>query len=216
MNDILHSNGYIILKKAIIVTNDDIHNISEQINNSNTYVFNNDWIYNDKKRIQTDLKEDNISFMPELNKIIDNINPLLKASKWVILKSEPGCHKQMAHLDYIPTIDFDGVINGIDKNKIPLLILTSIMDNTFIHIWEKSIEMLNETYSEEPLKSNKLLLNAGDILVFRSDMIHAGSEYTEQNIRLHCYLDSSYVIREENTTFIIKLDSPELSKYIIE
>ena len=90
------------------------------------------------------------------------------------------------------------------------------MDNTFIHIWEKSIEMLNETYSEEPLKSNKLLLNAGDILVFRSDMIHAGSEYTEQNIRLHCYLDSSYVIREENTTFIIKLDSPELSKYIIE
>jgi hypothetical protein len=30
---------------------------------------------------------------------------------------------------------------------------------------------------------------AGDVIVFRADCIHAGSAYTKENVRLHCYLD---------------------------
>ena len=219
MNDILiiiNTIGYVILKNAISITENDIKNIEKQIKMNSIYIFNQDWNNNDKKRMQTNLNENNLSFIAQLNQTIIGINPLLKMSNWVIIKSEFECHKQLAHLDYIPRPGFNEIINGIDKNKIPLLVLTSLMDNTYIHIWNNSIELMNGSYIGSPIKSNKILLNKGDILIFRSDIIHAGSEYDKENIRLHCYLDSPYLDREIDTTFIVSLDSQELSKLVIE
>jgi ectoine hydroxylase-related dioxygenase (phytanoyl-CoA dioxygenase family) len=46
-------------------------------------------------------------------------------------------------------------------------------------------------------------INKGDVLVFRADLVHAGSDYDEENIRLHLYLDSPYVKREPNKTWVI-------------
>jgi len=216
MLNTINSTGYIILKNVISINEDDITNLEKQINTDKVYIFNDDWDSNDKKRYQKVLNEDDISFIPQLNNIINDINPILQKSNWVIIKSEIGCKKQMAHLDYVPTPEFNTIINGFDKNKIPLLVLTSLMDNTYIHIWDKSIDIINGCYTGEPIKSSKISLNKGDVIVFRSDVIHAGSEYDVENIRMHCYLDSPFLCREEDTTFIIKLDSPNLSELIIE
>jgi ectoine hydroxylase-related dioxygenase (phytanoyl-CoA dioxygenase family) len=49
-----------------------------------------------------------------------------------------------------------------------------------------------------------LALDAGDILLFRSDLVHAGSAYTEDNLRLHAYLDSPFVKRITNRTWYKK------------
>lgn len=212
----INTTGYIIIKNVISITENDIKIIEKQIDTNKVYIFNQDWDDNDKKRMQTDLNEENLSFISILNDTINSINPLLKKSNWVIIKSEPDCHKQLAHLDYIPTKNFNEIINGQDKYIIPLLVLSSLMNNTYIHIWDKSIEIMNGSYNGEPIKSNKILLDKGDILIFRSDIIHAGSEYEIENIRLHCYLDSPFIDREIDTTFIVSLDSPELTKIIIE
>ena len=216
MLKVINSTGYIIIKNIISINTDDITNLEKQINTNKIYIFNDHWDNNDKTRYQTVLNEDSISFIPQLNKIINSINPLLQKSNWVIIKSEIGCKKQMAHLDYVPTPEFNKIVNGFDKNRIPLLVLTSLMDNTYIHIWDKSIDIINGSYTGEPISSSKILLNKGDVIVFRSDVIHGGSEYDTENIRLHCYLDSPDLCREDDTTFIIKLDAPELNSLIIE
>ena len=49
-----------------------------------------------------------------------------------------------------------------------------------------------------------LLLEPGDAVVFRADVVHAGAEYDSENIRIHCYLDSPLVPRDPNRTFIIQ------------
>jgi hypothetical protein len=36
-------------------------------------------------------------------------------------------------------------------------------------------------------------LNQGDILIFRGDLIHAGSEYLEENYRIHIFYDSKFL-----------------------
>ena len=216
MLNTINKTGYILLKNIIPIMEDDIKYIENQINLSHVFVFNQDWENNDKKRLQTELDEHNLSFITNLNDMVNSINPALHKSNWVILKSQPGCHKQMSHLDYVPTPAFNEVINGDDKSKIPLLVLVSLMENTYLDIWENSIELMNGSYDGEPVKSTKMLLGKGDVLVFRSDVIHAGSEYQHENIRLHCYLDSPFINRENDTTFIVSLDSQELSRLVIE
>ena len=39
-------------------------------------------------------------------------------------------------------------------------------------------------------EEEEIPLNAGDVLVFRGDLIHAGAAYDARNVRIHCYIDS--------------------------
>jgi len=206
----INADGYTVISNVISVTEDDMKNLNEQIETKPVYIFNQDWDNNDMKRSQTLLNKDGLSFISHLDHFVSEINPTLKMSNWVIIKSDIGCQKQMVHLDYLPTPEFMSAVSGDDKSKIPLLCLVGLMDETYIYIWK------NGFYTKEAIKSTKLTLNSGDVLVFRADVIHAGSEYDKRNIGLHCYLDSECVARDEDTTFIVSLDEPELTKLIIE
>lgn len=92
----------------------------------------------------------------------------------------------------------------------------SIANNTKFVLWPNSIRLmalhveLIETM--EPIKKQVIILNKGDILYFRGDLVHAGAAYAEDNYRIHCYLDSDKVPRPANRTWF-----PETSfigKYI--
>ncbi|KAG1689661.1 hypothetical protein DVH05_002019 [Phytophthora capsici] len=37
-------------------------------------------------------------------------------------------------------------------------------------------------------ESKELVLEKGQILIFGGDLVHAGADYSEENIRLHCYV----------------------------
>lgn len=43
-------------------------------------------------------------------------------------------------------------------------------------------------------------LDVGDVMLFRGDLIHSGSAYAKENIRLHAYLHISGIKRPRNTT----------------
>ena len=46
---------------------------------------------------------------------------------------------------------------------------------------------------------------AGDVFIFRPDVIHAGDAFEEENVRCHCFLDTAALrgyVRRENGTFI--------------
>ena len=49
-------------------------------------------------------------------------------------------------------------------------------------------------------------LNAGDILTFHGDIIHAGASYETSNTRIHIYLDTNEVVRINNKIWVIVND----------
>jgi ectoine hydroxylase-related dioxygenase (phytanoyl-CoA dioxygenase family) len=187
------------------------------MNESSGPIFNNIKT-NDNRRRQSRLNSRNPvlrKWVQEIGETICSIHPLdnLKFLDWNVLQSLPGCKSQQPHTDYVPTEQFikkmDELDNPENHSKMPLLCLIALEPNTYLDVWENSTRLI--TLPEQILKDilypdmflNRLCLQPGDILLFRPDLIHAGSSYSEENIRLHVYLDSEEIPRQANRTFII-------------
>jgi hypothetical protein len=172
---------------------------------------------NDNKRCQCNLKitKQNKNFMDTMNQFVKKLDNNLIPSKWVLIKSKPGCKPQLAHMDYENTQEFQTCISN--NKQVPLLVLVALQPNTYIYLWENSSKVIQGTYKGAPIEPTKIELKEGDVLVFRADAIHAGSDYEEENIRMHCYLDSQEVDRDENRTFIISKHGNEyMNNHIIQ
>ena len=48
------------------------------------------------------------------------------------------------------------------------------------------------------IKPLQVRLNAGDMLVFRGDLVHGGAAVSEENVRIHAYIDVEGVIRPKD------------------
>lgn len=121
--------------------------------------------------------------------------PAHAALNFVLLESRPGCQRQAAHCDYVPTPE----LLAASDETIPLLFFLALEDDT------------------QAVQRKTLQLAAGDAVVFRADLIHAGSAYDKNNIRIHAYLDHPSVKRDPNRTWIIyKHAAPEVRARIIE
>ena len=205
---------YTIYENIFVTTPELLTDLKNQVQDA-VPIFNSK--RNDNKRCQCNLKvtKQNKKFIDAMNQFVINLDKNLTPSKWVIIKSKKGCKPQLAHMDYENTHEFQTCIkNG---KHIPLLVLVALQPNTFIYLWENSSKVIQGTYKGDPIEPTKIELKQGDILVFRADTIHAGSDYDEENIRMHCYLDSEEVERDENRTFIISKHGNEyMNKNIIE
>ena len=111
----------------------------------------------------------------------------------VLLESLPGCRLQAAHCDYVPT---EELLKAMDW-EIPLLCLVALQPNTHLDLWPGSHRQ------QRPLGPRLTLnLGIGDAVLFRGDLVHAGSAYEERNLRIHAYFDHPAVPREPNRTWI--------------
>ena len=112
--------------------------------------------------------------------------------------------EQAPHTDYVPTPDLVDLLEC--DEKIPLLAIATIMPGTKINVWPNSIRKIHhtDTLYEEPIMCKTLEMDVGDVLIFRADLVHAGSSYDTENTRVHVYLDSPYVKRNPNKTWVIK------------
>ena len=118
----------------------------------------------------------------------------------VLLRSEPCCQAQMAHCDYIPKPD---MLESTDST-VPQLLLVALEDETTMDVWPGSHRLVRgSTDIQDPVSVVHVSLNKGDALLFRGDLVHAGSAYTQSNVRVHFYLDSPLVKRVANRTWII-------------
>ena len=205
----LNTDGYYIFNNAIEISDTIYQHLKKEIDKKGKPIFNNNEKikHNDNKRLQCNRLVNKPLIHIFINNLYtfirDNITTCLIPSKFVILKSLHGCQQQSAHTDYIPAPDLESVI--VSGENIPLLMIVSLMDNTKLYVWKKSIGLIFEKNIKEiaTIKPTVLTLNKGDILIFRADLIHAGSDYNEENIRLHTYLDNSSVHRDANKTYII-------------
>lgn len=165
-------------------------------------IFNNDINRkDDRKRKQVPLR------LPKLCKIFKEEYPELIPKSATLLLSESGCQKQAAHCDYIPTKEL------LHASPLPLLVFIALEDDTYIDVWPKSHTIIKQIYTRKntlrPIERQQISLNKGDLLVFRSDLVHAGSAYNKKNMRIHLYLDSPSVKRVRNRTYIIHNEAPQ-------
>ena len=93
----------------------------------------------------------------------------------------------------------------IRHTKIPLFVLTAIMDNTTIDVWENSINWMqmadNETF-QPSVQKKTLTLQSGQICVFRSDLVHAGSAYSNENIRIYSFYNGYHILPDKNKVYM--------------
>lgn len=129
----------------------------------------------------------------------------------VALESLPGCGRQAAHCDYVPTPE----LLATRDEEIPLLALIALEPHTRLDVWPASHRIIRgapHTRSTSPSLRKTLDLEPGDLVIFRADLVHAGSAYDRRNIRLHAYLDSPAVPRVPNRTWVIHQHA-DLSTY---
>jgi hypothetical protein len=158
---------------------------------------------NDNHRRQITLRKTRHRWLSDIQARLIGIAPNHHASSFVLLESRPGCQRQAAHCDYIPT---DDLLETTDAT-VPLLFLIALEDNTYLDVWPTS-HLSVRGITSGCISRKTLCLNEGDAVLFRGDLVHAGSAYTERNLRLHCYLDHVAVKRDPNRTWIIYKHAP--------
>jgi hypothetical protein len=188
----IHTRGYHLFKNKFNISQEIVTLLEKQVNSKmGGPIFNG--AKNDKKRIQSNLSRKPAvvdEFIDELETTIYELLPYespLSFSNWVILKSTASCEEQRPHTDYDPAL-----IQENTNKDIPLLVLVSIMHNTYLDIWDMNG------------KHEKIVMNTGDILLFRADTVHAGSAYQCDNVRIHVYLDSPIIHRIQNRVWFAK------------
>ena len=187
--------GYDIFRNAVPVTNDVRGYLRSLPNDLFHVIFNNapaDEEENDGKRLQCDF--DSISgystatdeLMNQLRAKIAEVAPNYFASGASVLRSLPGCLGQVAHTDSPPC-------------QVPALgCVLALSDDTSLDVWPGAVGFEfqpGQQFSCEPVQ-----LNAGDLLIFRGDLVHGGGASREQNERVHSYLepaDGSFQRRQE-------------------
>ena len=148
-----------------------------------------------------------------LTKWVQNLKEKLQfgdyiVRNFVILQSLPGCQEQEAHCDYVPTPE---LLETTD-DTVPLLFFLALEDDTALEVWPGSHRVVRGEHTV--IHKQQIRLNKGDGVIFRGDLVHAGSAYSKKNTRIHCYLDHPSVKRDPNRTWIIQKHS-DIKEYIV-
>lgn len=220
--DPLHINGYRVYRAAFTVS-DTVVEAAKRFSATGAqeiFNFNEDSARSDRRRRQKCLStgapgalrtfaEDLQAFVKK--QVSDHLDP----KKFVVLRSRPGCQDQAAHCDYVP----DAALRGASDKEMPLGMITCLMSGTKLNIWPGSHRLATASAARleevSPIKCQVVELDAGDVLVFRGDFVHAGSAYDKDNYRIHCFLDSDTVPRDPNRTFIIHRSASSALKELI-
>ena len=110
------------------------------------------------------------------------------SQQWVVLRALPGCPEQQPHLDYSPRIEFTAGYK-------PHLCLLAVEEGTQLEVWPGSHTIASSMRRKEELKhearfvKKTIHIPVGSCVLFRHQLVHAGSAYTAANYRFHCYLD---------------------------
>jgi hypothetical protein len=160
---------------------------------------------NDRLRRQISLPSRH-TWLRDIRQKLQERYPEHKIKDPVLLQSMPGCRRQAAHCDYVPSPEF---LVTNTKTK-PLLFILALENDTYLDVWSGS--HLRKSARSNPILPTRLSLNAGDAIIFRSDLVHAGSAYDKSNIRIHFYIDHPSVPRDPNRTWIIYKHASEVER----
>jgi hypothetical protein len=220
--DMLHEQGYQVFKGAIAIDQKQLDSINKAVAHGMSAIFNHNDLNkcNDRKRRQRSLPLKTLhmkAFDAQLKNFVkETVNTALTPANPVILNSLPGCQAQAAHCDYEP----NAALKAVSDEQMPLALVVSLMQGTKLKIWPNSSRLVALTPEQlkkvDPIHCQELQLSPGDIIVFRGDFVHAGSDYAQSNTRIHYYLDSEMVPRLQNRTWLISKHGSEALRSIIQ
>ena len=88
------------------------------------------------------------------------------------------------------------------ERDVPLGAIYATLD-----IWEGVLLLKKkEVYGGSAVYKKVIPIKKGQLLLFRGDLVHAGSAYSSSNFRLHFYLDNPLCDRSENSTQYVQAD----------
>ncbi len=191
----LHQQGFQVIPGLMkdYISEELIGVCAARCEESGEIVFNNakdpEAAQNDKKRVQLSLDkiDGTINFKQALTKELSKLYPTHKVDSMVALLSKAYCKAQLTHTDYTPETLANA---GNDDAKVPLACLVALTDGTLFDVWPGAIRFVNGAFKHLQLK-----LRAGDVLIFRGDLVHGGAAFEEANVRIHVYLDAEGILR---------------------
>ena len=189
----LYTNGFHVYPNLLQVPDEIVQFLKTQ--NHSQVLFNDGC----KKRLMYNFSPEvvgKVSLCSDVADFVNKINDNTVADTWASLWSLSSTLKQPAHFDFDPS----KVVHLPDNQK-PLLTLVALEDHIYMDVWV-GYKLLLDGSLRTPLRSTRIQLNKGDLLVFVADCIHAGSAYDVDNIRLHCYFPVLHtdVPRPDNQT----------------
>ena len=188
----MNRDGFVVHRQAVVVdsfTRDYFESLPRDLFH---VIFNNAPVEseeNDGKRLQVDfalIEDSSVTaqrFMIELKRRLRELVPNYRVGGAAVLRSEEGCLEQRPHLDYPPP-----PAEGNARPTVPLGCLVALMDGTTIDVWSGAIGYELNGCGRR-FECQTLVLNAGDVLLFRGDLVHAGASSAVLNVRVHCYLE---------------------------
>lgn len=201
----LHIDGYEIISCGDVLTGGVVDELVD-IGNNGYIIFNNKAKGGDDKRSQKFVNKTSKSLNKWKLSVFHGLKdkyPNLTSADMVVIKSIEGCKKQLAHCDYEQNISFA----TCPDEYIPLGCLICIMEGTTLDIWPRSHRLpclsSDLTKNLKPIPRTTIELDIGEMLVFRGDLVHAGSSYKSDNFRVHLFLDSDKVKRNKNRTWLM-------------
>lgn len=217
----LHTRGYTILPRFLRAA--DTETLCTAVS---TYVRKHrmDPIFNFNAEAQNDRRRRQIDMPATLSRrlcerLTDTIGAGAdtgrRATDCVILESLPGCQMQAAHVDYVPN---PALLDTTDET-VPLLAVAALQGDTTLDVWPESHRLLRRarlTRHTPHVKRETVHLAAGDVIVFRGDLIHAGSAYERHNLRIHVYMDHPSVPRPPNKTWVIQRHADPLLQAAVD
>jgi len=153
-----------------------------------------DWFKHTKNKMPSDVAE----IEPTINWVIGHYLPNLNPSTCHVIGSHKGAKSQQKHRD-----NKDDYTRDLADNDMSISAL-SYFESSFLYVWPKSCGSSfwkDENISYEP---TCLRMDKGDILLFRQDLCHAGTESDSSNIRLHAYFDHPACKRDEDSTEYVR------------
>jgi hypothetical protein len=121
---------------------------------------------------------------------------------WVVLYSKAGGQEQAPHQDFPKRevtharagVGFKGIKAVRIKPTIQAGIIIALMPNTKLIVYDGCFN------DADVCKKRNLVLEAGECIIFRGDLVHAGAAFSEDNYRVHATLTIPAVPWDENAT----------------
>ena len=190
--------GYIVLRDAVAVDPDTVVACRHEARQRARAIFNNEGSPNDRRRKQASLGRQRLP--KRIRKVVSDAaaavrsvypNLEVKVNGSVVLFSDAGCKQQSPHADYKPEL-----LRGLPDAVAPHGVLVALEDDTTLDVWPGS------HLTDESVPHVRVCLNPGDVLLFRGDLVHAGSAYPDkENVRLHCFADHVGSVRKQGATY---------------
>ena len=219
----IDSDGFVVVRKLFDISNIYFHDALETARRVSKRLYRPIFRKRGtkKKRFQFDVdermqKSEWYKFMVEI--ILEKTQGLTgtkgrRAAEPSFLLSLPGCQRQPAHADYYP-----GDLDAHSVDIYPLGCLISLEDETLLDVWTGCFgtNLLYDQNRKEAYTSSLITLNAGDVVFFRADLVHAGSSYSSPNLRMHIYLDTLDITHRANRTWRIDSQTYTIRKIVAE